>query len=951
MDECMDLNTIIESGFSNIEFFEEQYEKYLKDPSSVDPTWQRTFENLDGITSKTRAPAPQPLKPLFTAIKEEEPAQSHPTGEGMRPSDIRVYNLIEAYRAYGHLMANINPIRTHPLVEPAELKLETHGLQNQDLTKSFPTFGLLQEAQAPLLKIVNTLKETYCNKIGVEFVGLGQPELEQWLQNRIEPTQFRINLTIDQKQMILHQLNKSELLEVFLHTKYVGQKRFSLEGGETLIPMLAAAIETGAQSGLEAFQIGMAHRGRLNVLSNILNKSYTEIFSEFDESYIPDSYEGSGDVKYHKGYASEFETHASKLVKIDLMPNPSHLEAVDPVLEGQVRAKQVTVKDEKREKIIPILIHGDAAISGQGVVYETLQLCKLEGYSTGGTLHFIINNQIGFTTLPQDSRSTYYCTDIAKAFGAPVFHVNAEDPEGCVYATNLALELRQKFHCDVFIDLNCYRKYGHNETDEPAFTQPLEYQLIRKKKPIREIYREELIHQGVLEKYMAETMEEDFKKALQQALTSIKISDKKGDAKPKLDLKSEPDENVLFKPIETAVPKKVLQEIAVHLCTIPPSFNVHPKLTHLIKDRLSMVSDGAAAKPIDWGMGESLAYASLLWDGIHVRISGQDCCRGTFSHRHAILMDQVEENQYFPLKHLKEGQGRFDIYNSPLSEYAVLGYELGYTLGNAEALVIWEAQFGDFANGAQLIIDQFLVSGEQKWAQKSGLVLFLPHGYEGQGPDHSTGRIERFLQLTGHDNIRVTNPTTPAQLFHLLRRQAIDTIRKPLIVFTPKGLLRHPDCTNTLDDFTRGTFQEILDDPSNPSSVNKLIFCSGRIYYDLIAARAKTDTKQMAIIRLEQLYPLQKSKLKELLKKYQGFEECLWVQEEPANMGAWDYIKPLLQPLLPSGRELKYVGRYRSATTAVGSLALHKREHQEIMNAIFKDYAIRVPGNDTGLKS
>jgi 2-oxoglutarate dehydrogenase E1 component len=941
----MDLHSLVESGFANIELIEEQYEKYLQDPRSVDQTWHQLFENVNDTPAKiVVAETPKPMK--FPVIKE-----AVSDSQEMAPSDIRVYNLIEAYRAYGHLMANINPINTHPVEEPIELKLETHGLQNQDLTKLFPTFGLLSDKTAPLLKIISTLKSIYCNKIGVEYVGLGQPELEQWLQNRIEPTHFKINLTIDQKQMILHQLSKSELLEVFLHTKYVGQKRFSLEGGETLIPMLSAVIETGAQLGLEVFEVGMAHRGRLNVLSNILNKSYSELFTEFDEAYIPDSYEGSGDVKYHKGFSSEFETHGSKIVKIDLIPNPSHLEAVDPVLEGQVKAKQISFSDENQERIIPILIHGDAAIAGQGVVYETLQFSKLDGYSTGGTIHFIINNQIGFTTLPQDARSTFYCTDIAKTFGAPVFHVNAEDPEGCVYATNLALELRQKFHCDVFIDLYCYRKYGHNEADEPAFTQPLEYQLIRKKKPVREIYREELIHQGVLEKYMAETMEEEFKKALQQALTSIKINEKKGNGKSNLDLSQDVAEEGVFKPFETGVSSKILQEAAARFCAVPPNFNIHPKLAHLMKDRLLMVSDEAPVKKIDWGMGEMLAYASLLWEGTHVRISGQDCCRGTFSHRHAILMDQIEEKEYFPLKHLKEGQGRFDIINSPLSEYGILGFELGYSLGNPEALVIWEAQFGDFANGGQLIIDQFLVSGEQKWAQKSGLVLYLPHGYEGQGPDHSTGRIERFLQLAGHDNIRVVNPSTPAQLFHLLRRQVLNPIRKPLIIFTPKGLLRYPDCTNNIEDFTKGSFQQILDDPSNPSSVKKLIFCSGRIYYDLMAARAKTKSKEMAFIRVEQLYPFDINKTMELLKKYKEFDECIWLQEEPANMGAWDYVRPLLQPLLPSGKELKYVGRSRSATTAVGSHALHKREHNEIMNAVIKDYEIRVPGNDAGLKS
>lgn len=936
----VDFRGFAESGLANIELIEAQYEKYLRDPKSIDPTWRRFFESLGDAPGKT-PPAPAHTKPTAQEA-------SYAASVEREPLDIRVYNLIEAYRTYGHLMANVNPIKTHPLSEPPELQLKTHGLNQEDLSKQFPTYGLISEEQAPLSVLIDVLKSIYCGNIGLEYKGLGQPELELWLQNRIEPSRFKINLGIAQKQMILHQLNKSELLEVFLHTKYVGQKRFSLEGGETLIPMLSAAIETGAELGLVVFVIGMAHRGRLNVLSNILNKSYAELFSEFDESYIPESYEGSGDVKYHKGYSSSIETQNKRKVQIDLIPNPSHLESVDPVVEGQVRAKQDLLHDEKQEKVMPVLIHGDAAIAGQGVVYETLQLSRLKGYSTGGTLHFIINNQIGFTTIPQDGRSTHYCTDISKTFGSPVFHVNAEDPEGCVYATILATELRQKFHCDVFIDMYSYRKYGHNETDEPAFTQPLEYQIIRKKRPIREIYREELIRQSVLEKYMAEKMEEEFKKALQLALTSIKVSEKKGNRPEALDLDAHASEESLFKPIDTGVPKKVLQDAGECLCVVPSDFNIHPKLANLLKERLAMVSGD---KPLDWGMGETLAYASLLWEGISIRISGQDCCRGTFSHRHALLMDQAKEREYYPLQHLKPAQGKFDIYNSPLSEYAVLGFELGYTLGNPEALVIWEAQFGDFANGAQLIIDQYLVSGEQKWAQKSDLVLFLPHGYEGQGPDHSTGRPERLLQMAGHENIRIVNPSTPAQLFHLLRRQVLNPVRKPLFVLTPKGLLRHPDCTNPIDDLIKGGFQEVLDDPINPSSPKRLIMCTGRIYYDLAAARLKSRSKDIVIVRIEQLYPLFLGKLKQLFNKYQGVTEYLWVQEEPENMGAWEFIRPLVAPLLPSGKTLKYIGRVRSATTAVGSHALHKQEHQEIMNAIFKGDDISIPANAAGLKS
>ncbi len=895
----------------NIPLMEEMYERYLANPASVDPAWQHYFSDLEH-TPTTEARMREAA--LLTA-----------------PGDLRIYDLIDAYRQYGHLLAKINPIATHELEEPRELTLEELGFHPDEMNKLFPTCGLLPQAEAPLKEIIATLREIYCDKIGVEYMGLQRPELEKWLQQKIEPNRFKIQLTIDQKKMILQNLNKSELLESFLHTKYVGQKRFSLEGAETLIPILEAIIETGTKLGQREFILGMAHRGRINVLSNILNKSYTELFSEFEEGYIPESFEGSGDVKYHKGFFSEVLTVEGQKLHIVLTPNPSHLESVDPVVEGQARAKQIQRNDTKKEEVLPLLVHGDAALAGQGIIYETLQLYNLKGYSTGGTIHVVINNQIGFTTLPEDARSTRYCTDIARAFGAPVFHVDAEDPEGCVYATILAAELRQKFHCEVFIDLNCYRKYGHNETDEPAFTQPLEYQLIRKKKGIREIYRDDLIQQGILERKMAEALEVEFKKALQEALAETKAPQKE---KPPRE-PSKPDQWD-FSPVKTGVPVSLLQTLADRLSTIPEGFTLHPKLEALIKDRLAMVKVGEGSKPMDWGMGETLAYASLLWEGISVRLSGQDTCRGTFSHRHGMWMDQVQERAYFPLQHLKEGQGRFDLINSPLSEYAVLGFEYGYSIALPEALVLWEAQFGDFANGAQVIIDQYLSTGEQKWGQKSGLVLLLPHGYEGQGPEHSSARIERFLTLCGNDNMVVVNPTTPAQLFHLLRREMVKPVRKPLIVFTPKGLLRHPKCVSSVNDLAQGSFQEILEDPAKPSKVKKLVFCSGRIYYDLIAEREKQKRDDIAITRVEQLYPLHAEKLQAIIKNAGGFDACYWVQEEPFNMGAWHFIGPILQGFLPKGRELHYIGRERSASPAVGSYAMHKNEHAAILNALFQ---------------
>lgn len=907
----MNLNTLIENGFINLPFLEELFASYKQNPENVDPSWRSVFASLE-------------------SARDLEPAIRYPTQKVHPEADLRICNLIDAYRSHGHLLAKTNPlVPAHKTEEPHQLKIDSFGIADSELSSLVPSCGFFDEPQVPLVDLIDALRATYCDKIGVEYMGFLSPELEQWLQQHIEPKRFRINLSIDQKQMILQHLNKSELFESFLHTKYVGQKRFSLEGAETLIPIMAAILDTGAAMGLEEFVLGMAHRGRLNVLSNIMDKSYADIFSEFEEGYIPASVEGSGDVKYHKGFYSEVKTVHGHKIKITLTPNPSHLESVDAVVEGQVRAKQDLLSfDVGQNKIVPILIHGDAAISGQGVVYETLQFYRLEGYKTGGTIHIVINNQIGFTTIPEDSRSTTYCTDIARAFGAPIFHVNAEDPEGCIYATNLAVELRQKFHCDVFIELTCYRKYGHNETDEPAFTQPLEYQQIRKKKHIREIYRDDLINQGILEKKVIEDLEAEFKQALQDAQKGLKIPAKKSQE----ELLPSAKDSGIFQHIQTGVQRATLQEIAKRICFIPEGLTIHPKLVTLTKERLAM---GEGTRPIDWGMGELLAYGSLLWEGRRIRLSGQDSCRGTFSHRHAVLMDQVKEQGYIPLKHLKPDQGVFDVYNSPLSEYAVLGFEFGYSIGNSDALVLWEAQFGDFANGAQIIIDQFISTAEQKWNQKFSLTLLLPHGYEGQGPEHSSARLERFLTLAGDNNMQIVQPTSPAQLFHLLRRQVLRPLRKPLVVFTPKGLLRLPACVSQLDDFTRGSFQEILDDPSPPKSAKRLVLCTGRIFFDLIAAREKSPSSDIAIVRLEQLYPLDIDRLKSLIDKYAGFKECFWVQDEPSNMGAWDFIRPLLRDVLPKGLEPIYVGRSRSASPATGSHTVHKTEHDNIINALF----------------
>lgn len=892
----------------NVEMVEKLYAQFLQDPSSLDASWRYFFEGVE-----------------FGEFLSKKPA---PKGVG----DVRIYQLIEAYRRFGHLQARINPIALTQ-EEPKELKLSTWNFKENELEKPFPTAGVLPEATAPLSKIVAVLQEIYCGTKTIEYMGFNSAEMEKWIQQKIEPSRFAANFSIEQKKIILSQLNKAELFEIFLHTKYVGQKRFSLEGGETLIPILSEIMEKGAQHGVDEYVIGMAHRGRLNVLANVMNKSLGMIFSEFEDYYDPNMVESSGDVKYHRGFTSTITTAEGKQVRISLTPNASHLESVNPIAEGKVRAKQ---EQRGREKILPILIHGDAALAGQGVVYETLQLYKLPDYTTGGTLHIVINNQIGFTTLPNEYQSSHYCSDIALAFGFPVLHVNAEDPEGGVLAAQLALELRSRFHCDVFIELNCYRKYGHNEGDEPSFTQPLQYQLIKSKKSIREIYRDSLISQGVVEKEMVLKLEEEFKQALHFELEEMKLKQEPAHLEAfggvwKDYRKATKTE--LFQPVTTAVDGAILRAITERLSMVPESLEVHKKLLKLIEERQKM---GKGQRPLDWAMAEHLAFGSLLWEGVHVRLAGQDCQRGTFTQRHAAFVDQKNGEKYFPLAHLKEGQGTVTVTNSSLSEYAGLGFEYGYSLAYPSALVLWEAQFGDFANGGQIIFDQYLSASAQKWQRYSGLVVLLPHGYEGQGPEHSSARLERFLQQSAESNIQVVYPTTPAQYFHLLRRQVKRNIRTPLIVMTPKGLLRHPECVSHLEDLSAGRFQEVLDDPKGQEGAKRVLLCTGRIYYDLIQERQKRQAEnEVAIVRIEQLYPLHLEELDHVLKRYTLAKEYFWVQEEPRNMGAFSYLEFTLKELLPKKKIFHYVGRNRSAATATGSRKLHEKEHEQLMNMAF----------------
>jgi 2-oxoglutarate dehydrogenase E1 component len=877
-------------SFSNLAYVEEQYQRYLANPDAIgaiEPSWKYFFEGWELALS---------LAPASAA-----------------GSDIKIYHLIEAYRTYGHLKAPVNPLVPPPANVP-ELSLQNLGFQSEDLEKSFSTCGFLSQAEAPLKTLIGALEKIYCGPIGFQYMGLRRPELETWLQKIIEPN-FTLPFTTAEKLEIFHDLNKAELFETFLHTKYVGQKRFSLEGAEALIPMLSFMLETAVQEGVHEVVLGMAHRGRLNVLANILNKSYQMIFNEFESSYTPGLNEGSGDVKYHKGFIGSLSTKKGETIAITLSANPSHLEAVDPVVEGQTRAKQ-ELKGHKT--VMPILIHGDASVAGQGVVYETLQLSKLTGYETGGTVHIVINNQIGFTTLPKDGRSTEYCTDIAFTFGAPVFHVNGENPEACVYVILLALKIRQKFHCDVFIDLNCYRKYGHNEGDEPAFNQPHEYKIIREKKSARELYRDKLVQEGVFDMAESEKIENAFRARLQETL------DKNASKVPAVEL---PLNESLLKPVATAVLEKTLIELAEDFCQVPAGFHIHPKIGKHIKERLLMVQGNPDEPKVDWAMAEHLAFASLLSEGVHVRVSGQDCRQGTFSQRHAMWVDQqIENTKYFPLSHLKNKKAPFDVFNSPLSEFAVLGFEFGYSLSYPKSLIIWEAQYGDFANGGQVITDQFIACSEQKWGHRSGITILLPHGYEGQGPEHSSGRMERYLQLCGDDNWQIVNCTTPAQYFHVLRRQALRQQPKPLVIFTPKALLRHPMVLSPLKDFAQGSFEEFFDDPKNILQPKRILFCTGKIYFDLITERKRDD---IAIIRIEQLYPFHLEKFQKLVEKYKNAQELFWVQEEPSNMGAWSYIQPILQEM--TDKQIRYVGRGSSAATATGSHALHKKQYAQMM--------------------
>lgn len=888
---------------SNLKFIEELYEQYKRGEAPLDSSWRNFFEGME------------------LGIGMQRPVSS----QGVCKEDLQVYLLIQSYRLKGHLCASFNPL-SEASVEDPQLSITSFGFSSSDLSKVFPTFGIMAKKEATLSEIVAALKTLYTAKVGIEYPSTLDSEIARYMLSRIEPVKDSA-LSREEKISIFDDLCRAELFETFLHTRYVGQKRFSLEGAESLIPLLSSLLNRAHSLGVGHAVLGMAHRGRLNVLANILGKSYEDIFYEFEDHYSPQLGEGTGDVKYHKGYEGQLDMADGSNLFVTLCANPSHLESVDPVVEGRAKGVQDAAQGSVKS-VLPLLIHGDASVAGQGVVYETLQLSRIEGYSTGGTIHIVVNNQIGFTTLPKESRSTTYCTDIGRGFSAPIFHVSAEDPQSCATIARLAVELRERFGCDVFIDLCCYRKYGHNEGDEPSFTQPLLYEVIRAKKSIRTLFAQQLINEGVLSKASVEEKEKELKAALQAALD--KIPARGADVCHEEYYRQ--DEKISSTPPSFSV--KDLIALSTEYCSVPNDMRLHPKVQRLFADRLAMISKGSGEASIDWGCAEMLCFATLLSEGVDLRLSGQDCQRGTFSQRHVVWIDQKSGNKYYPLSHMKSAKGHMTALNSPLSEYAVLGFELGYSLSRSSCLTMWEAQYGDFANTAQVIIDQFISSLEQKWGQTTSLTMLLPHGYEGQGPEHSSARLERYLQLCAQCNLIIAVCSTPAQYFHLLRRQAHLKKKHPLIVFTPKALLRHPKCLSTPQEFERGSFVEVITDAAI-TNARKVLFCTGKIYYDLIAERERLGCVDVAIIRIEQLYPFPKEDIAKELQKYSMAKKVAFAQEEHENMGAWSFVQQQMLPLMPPNVILSYVGRARSAATATGSYYLHKKQQQQLMQEAF----------------
>ncbi|MEJ2422383.1 MAG: 2-oxoglutarate dehydrogenase E1 component [Acidobacteriota bacterium] len=889
---------------ANSALVEELYEKWSQDHESVAREWQVFFEGFEMASC-----------PRTCVAADQAKAQS------------RVASLIYAYRSRGHLLAQLDPLGNNLASHP-DLSLERFDFTERDLDRVFDTGHLGGPSRAPLGEIVGILQDTYCRSVGVEYIHIQDMEVRRWLQAQMEPILNRPDFSREDKLEFLRNLIDAELLETFTHSRYPGQKRFSIEGGEAAIVAIHTMVEMAPDLGIEEIVMGMAHRGRLNVLANILDKSYAEIFNEFEENFLPESVGGDGDVKYHIGYSYDHTGHNGKTVHISLTSNPSHLEAVDPVVLGRARAKQRQKGDtEQRKTVLPLLIHGDAAFSGQGLVAETLELSQLEGYRAGGTVHFIINNQIGFTTLPKEGRSTRYATDVAKMIEAPIFHVNGDDPEAVAYVAGLALRFRQHFGRDVVVDMICYRRHGHNEADEPAFTQPVLYKKIRNHPSVRKLYTQRLVENGDLSKQDAQEIADNFKSRLEEAFQTVKTTSLPHGLKAFDGQWKGLNNAYSHEPATTAVSQAVLEDAVRALTTIPDGFKLNPKVArHLPKFAESVKEHGT----LDWASAELLAFGSLLHEGLPVRLSGQDSARGTFSQRHSVWTDMNTQESYIPLNHIHEKQARFCVYNSMLSEAGVLGFDYGYSLNEPDMLVIWEAQFGDFSNGAQVIVDQFVVSSMSKWARTSGLVMLLPHGLEGQGPEHSNAYMERYLAACAEDNIQVCNLTTPAQYFHALRRQLKRNFRRPLVIMSPKSLLRHPMAASSVDDLTQGGFQEILDDSQAPEKVRRLVLCSGKVFYDLAQARDREKVDDVALVRIEQLYPFHGARMAEIAARYKDAQEVAWVQEETQNRGGWSFMFPRLLELFPPDR-VRYVGRKPASSPAPGSLHQYKVEQEKLV--------------------
>ncbi|MCP5243000.1 MAG: 2-oxoglutarate dehydrogenase E1 component [Burkholderiales bacterium] len=933
---------------TNASFVEAMYEEYLHNPVSVEPAWREYFDKIQQTPGLS---VNQLVK--STAVKQQQP----PPGEGgtgkldgmivlpeVMQTDtndrkqVAVLQLINMYRYLGLSQAALDPLQFEEKPLRMELDPSNFGFTDQDMDTVFNTGSLAGPDRAPLREILQILRETYCGSIGAEYMYISSVEQKRWLQSRLETKRSNPNYSHEYKKFILERLSAAEGLERYLHTRYIGQKRFSGEGNESLIPLLDCLIACAGKLRIDEIVIGMAHRARLNVLVNTLGKMPADLFREFEEKYVEDL--PSGDVKYHQGFSSAINT-PDGVVRLALAFNPSHLEIVNPVVEGSVRARQHRFHDRQGDKVLPVLIHGDAAFAGQGVVMETLNLSQTSGYGTGGTVHVIINNQIGFTTSdPRESRSTLYCTDVAKMIEAPVFHVNGDDPEAVTMITELALDFRMKFHKDVVIDMVCFRRLGHNEQDDPMVTQPKMYQVISQHPGTRQRYADKLETEGVIKKGEADVMVQAYREAMDAGINPNK--------KIRYNYKSPYSVNwAVFKkpfkwnqPVKTGIPLDTLKQLATRLTDIPENFILHKRVEKIINDRQLM---GNGKQPLDWGMAENLAYAALLYEGFPVRISGQDSERGTFFHRHAVLHNQdtslEDKNIYVPLRHITPGQPDFTVINSILSEEAVLGFEYGYATAQPQELVIWEAQFGDFVNGAQVVIDQFIASGEAKWGRLCGLVMMLPHGYEGQGPEHSSARLERFLQLCADYNIQVCIPSAPAQMFHLLRRQMIRPLRKPLIIMSPKSMLRHKESVSSLEELADGRFYPVIPETEAlvPKQIKRLIVCSGKIYYELRAYRQAQEITNMAIIRLEQLYPFPHEEFKQEIKRYNKANEVIWCQEEPGNQGAWHRIQHYLLRNMKSSQTLGYALRPSSASPSVGYLAKHKMQQNEVIEAAFRE--------------